>query len=151
MFENKKIRISKMHICPFEKYDNSRLKFDLEKYKDRLCVVDENKDIVVDVETGHQYPYVRTVSMIYFLNELEAKKVVVGKRVGCFEYDSICLSDLNSEDLKKCKEVIELLKQSFVFPNGNEQLTNEQYLELINRQKIEQKSKKMCKSRKKRK
>lgn len=150
MLENKKIRMAKMHICPFEKYDETRLKFDLEKYKERLCVIDENKDIVIDVENRHQYTYVRTVSMLYFLNEIELKKVEVGKRVACFEYNSICLSDLSSDDLKKCKEVIELLKQGFIFPEGNKQLTNEEYLELITNKKKEE-PKKMVKTRKKRK
>ena len=151
MIDEKKIRMARLHICCFENFDDKRLKYDLEKFPDRLCVIDEDKDIVVDVETRHQYTYVRTISMLYFLNELERKKISVGKRVGCFEYDSLSLGILSSDDLKECKEIINLLKQGFVFPDGNEELSNEEYLELINRSKIEEEPKKRCKTRKKRK
>ena len=61
MINDKKIRIAKIHICSFENYDENILKYNLEKYPDRICVIDEQKDIVVDVETRYQYQYVRTV------------------------------------------------------------------------------------------
>ena len=148
MINEKKIRIAKIHICSFENYNANILKYNLEKYPERICVIDEQKDIVVDVETRHQYPYIRTVNMSYFLNDSEKKKVIPGKRVGCFEYYSLSLFELSSDDLKKCNKIINLLKENYIFPEGNDELTNEQYLELINSSKKEKESKKKYKKRK---
>ena len=142
--------ITRMHICCFENPNGFGLERDLQKYPDRLCVLDEEKDIVIDVETGHKYTYIRTFSMIYFLNEIERKKVELGKRFACFKYDNALLN-ISSDELKKCKEIINLLKSGYEFPDGNKELTNEQYLELINTQKIEEEPKKIVKTRKKRK
>lgn len=147
MIKQNKPMIARIHICCFESFNNN-LKTDLQKYLDRLCIIDEEKDIVVDVETRHQYKYVRTVSMLYFLNELETKKIIPGKRFGCFKYDN-SLIDVSSDELKECKKIIDLLKQGYEFPNGNDVLTNEEYLELINRPKIEEQPKKLFKIGKK--
>lgn len=147
----KKPRITKLHICCFEKYNENILKMNLEKYPERLCVIDDINNIVVDVETRHEYEYVKTVNMLYFLSDLEAKKISPGKRVACFEYSFLSFGNLSSDELKNCKEIIELMKKGHKFPDGNQKLTNEEYLELINTQKIEEQPKKMVKTRKKRK
>ena len=151
MANEKKLRIARLHICNFENYNENILKMNLQKYPDRLCIIDDENDIVIDVETKHRYQYVRTINMLYFLSDFESKKVSVGKRVGCFEYSYLSLDKLTSDELKQCKEIINLLKQGFIFPDGNEELTNEQYLELINTPKMDEEPKKMIKSRKKRK
>ena len=151
MTNEKRFRITKLHICSFEKYDDRYLKKDLEKYPERLCIIDDQTNIVIDVETKHKYEYIKTINGLYFFSEFGSKVVPIGKRVGCFEYSYISIGNLSSDELRECKEIINLLKKGFSFPDGNEQLTNEQYLELINRPKLEEESKKMFKSRKKRK
>lgn len=148
--ENKP-RITKLHICCFEKYNENILKMNLEKYPERLCIIDAEKNFVIDVETRHEYEYVKTVNMLYFLSDLESKKISPGKRVACFEYSFLSIGNLSSDELRKCKDIIELLKKGYKFPDGNQELTNEEYLELINTQKTEEETKKMVKTRKKRK
>lgn len=148
--ENKP-RITKLHICCFEKYSENILKMNMEKYPERLCIIDDANNIVIDVGTRHKYEYVKTINMLYFLSDLEAKKVSPGKRVGCFEYSFLSMGNLTSDELKNCKEIIELLKQGHEFLDGNQELTNEEYLELINTQKKEEQVKKMVKTNKKKK
>lgn len=151
MNKEKRPLIARVHICCFDKFDETILKTDLNEYPDRLCIVDEENDMIIDVETKHRYTYVRTMSMLYFLNELERKKIKLGKRFGCFKYDNSLLK-ISSDELKQCREIINLLKQGFVFPDGNDELTNEEYLELINKSKTKEKksepSKIMIKKRK---
>jgi len=148
--ENDNYKIAKIHICNFEKKEDF-LKVNLNKFPERLCIIDEKNDIAVDVETKHQYPYIRTVSMMYFLNDTEVKKIKIGKRFACFEYFFLTLSGLNSEELIECKKIIESLKKGIKYPDGNDMLTNEQYLELINENKIQKQSNKILKKSKKRK
>ena len=40
--------ITRMHICCFENPNGFGLERDLQKYPDRLCILDEEKDIVFD-------------------------------------------------------------------------------------------------------
>lgn len=148
--QNEIYEIVKIHICNFEKKDDC-LKVNLNDFPERLCVIDNKNDVVIDVETKHKYPYIRTISMMYFLNEMEAKKITIGKRVACFEYSFLSLSRLNSKELIECEKIIESLKQGIQYPDGNDILTNEQYLALINKTKIHEEPIKTLKKRKKRK
>ena len=148
--ENDNYKIVKIHICNFEKKDDL-WKVNLNEFPERLCIIDNNNDIAIDVETKHQYTYIRTMSMMYFLNEMEVKKLKIGKRLACFEYSLLLLSTLSSEEITQCQEIIEALKQGFKYPDGNDMLTNEQYLELINKDKNKKESNKILKKHKKRK
>ena len=103
--ENENYKIVKMHICNFDKKGDF-LKVDLNDFPERLCIIDNKNDIAIDVQTKHKYPYIRTVSMMYFLNEMEAKKITIGKRVACFDYSLLSLSGLNSKELIECKKII---------------------------------------------
>jgi len=151
--ENENFRISKIHICVFdkEKESDNFFKLNINKYPVRICVIDEKRDIAIDVETKHQYPYVRIMNMSYSTDEQGLEEVTRGKRAACVEYHLCPYLELNSQILDKCGEVIKLLKDGFKFPEGNLELTNEEYLKLINQSKIEennQKNRKKCKKRK---
>ena len=143
MLEDKNYKIVKMHICSFER-KNGILLFDMNKYPERLCVHDKKNKIIIDVETGHKYPYVRVLNMQSFYNVEEIKDLTQDKRVGCMEY-ATCIVELNKETLKSCKNIIKLLQDGKCFPDGNEILSNEQYLEMINESKNNEKTKKIGK------
>ena len=139
------IRVAKIHICVFEKNNENQIKIDIQKYPDRLCVIDEEKNIVIDVQTKHQYPYIRTVNRLYFASNDDAARVKYGKRNACFEYHTMPMLEFTSLELDCCNEIIKQLKQGVKFLDGNEVLTNEEYLEAIKNEKTYNKVKKMIK------
>lgn len=141
MLEDINYKIVKMHICSFER-KNGILLFNTKKYPERLCVHDKKNKIVIDVETHHQYPYVRVTNMQDIYYKEDAKMLTPDKRVACMEYFT-SIYDLNKEELKQCKAIINLLQKGKSFLDGNQVLSNEQYLEIINNSKKGQKTKKM--------
>lgn len=141
------IRIARIHICTIEKADGNNIKLDLQNYPERLCVIDEENSIVIDVETKHQYPYIRTVNRLYFASEDDVARIKYGKRNAYFDYSNFLMLDFSLSELNRCKEIIEQLKQGVVFIDGNEALTNEEYLNMIKNSKKENPPKKKCKKR----
>ena len=146
MLEDKNYKILKMHICSFRR-KNGILTFDMEKYPERLCVFDKNHKMVIDVETGHQYSYIRVLNGQSFYDIEDVKMLTENNRVACMEYATF-IYDLEKETLEKCKNIIKLLQKGHVFPKGNEMLSNEAYLETINNVQNKEKSKKIGKKRK---
>lgn len=146
MLEDKNYKILKMHICSFER-KNGILTFDMKKYPERLCIYDKNNNVVIDVDTKHQYPYIRVLNGQSFYNIDEVKTLTSDRRVACMEYATF-IYDLEKELLKDCKNIINLLQKGYVFPSGNEMLTNEEYLATINNSQNKEKSKKVFKKRK---
>ena len=142
---NKRYEIVKMHICGFEESKNGVISY-LSKYPVRVCVVDRKRGRVVDIETMHEYPYVKVINLTYLSDS--NVKLEAGKRYACVEYATIISLELNSDELNKCNSVIKQLKQGYCFKDGNEELTNEEYLEMIN---SVQKTNKLVKKLKKRK
>ena len=146
MLENENYKIVQMHICSFERKDGM-LAFDMSKYPQRLCIHDKKNKMIVDVETQHQYPYVRILNMQYFYDIEEIKLLTPDKRVGCMEYATI-IPIFDSSTIEKCKNIIDLLKKGVAFPDGNQVLSNEQYLEAIKQPKEVGKTKKIGRKRK---
>ena len=146
MLEDKDYKILKMHICSFER-KNGILTFDMEKYPERLCVFDKNKKIVIDVETWHKYPYIRVLNGQSFYDITDVKMLTPNNRVACMEYATF-IHDLEKDVLEKCQKVIKLLQKGHEFPNGNEMLSNEDYLKFINNKENNVKTKKIGRKRK---
>ena len=146
MLEDENYRIIKIHICNFER-NNGILSFNTKKYPERLCVHDKKNNFVIDVETGHKYPYVRVLNMQYFYYIDDVKSLTENTRVACMEYvTTIC--DLTKEQLRECKNTIKLLQMGKLFIDGNQVLSNEQYLEMINNKEKTNKTKKIVRKRK---
>ena len=146
MLEDNNYKIVTMHICSFER-KNGMLSLNMNKYPERLCIHDKLNKVVIDVETNHQYPYVRILNMQSFYNIEESKMLTSDKRVACIEYATVPY-DLGKETLKKCQNIIKALKEGKEFPDGNKVLSNEQYLEMINDSQKNEKTKKLGKKRK---
>lgn len=136
--ENENYEIVIMHICKFERSDKDLI-LNLNKYPERLCVLDKNRNVAVDVNTAYEYPYVKIMNMAYSIDLDEHK------RYACIEYKSSLGLKAKKEDLLLCQEIINLLKQGFTFPDGNKELTNQEYLEML---KEEEKTAKILKKRK---
>lgn len=142
-----KYKIKEMHICKFEK-EKGLLNFDLNKYPSRICILDKQTGRVIDVETKHQYPYLKITNMSYLLQENKKEDIDINKRYACLEYATLLYSQLDSRMLNSCEEIINLLNSGYEFPNGNDELTNEQYLEMVNSNKKTENQVKKFKKRK---
>lgn len=126
--KNSRYHVCWVQICPFEKLENGILKPNRDEYPYRLCVIDKKTDCVVDVKTHHKYDHIHT-SLIYFLQE-ESKKIIAGKRYAINELQSSIFL-VSDEDLKNAEEIIYRLDNNIGFVEGNDILSNEQYLEKI--------------------
>ena len=123
--------IKEIYICPFDRVQPGKLKPNLKDYPTRICVIDDEKEIVIDIKTGLKYDYIKTTSHLYFLSQ-SYKKIKEDKRVAVFPL--MLMSD-DSYDLREVVKIINRLKRNETFEDGNEVYGNEQYLEYINQEK----------------
>lgn len=144
---NEKYEILEMHICAFEKTENGILKTDLNEYPKRLCVLDKNNKIVIDVLTLHKYEYIKTINTRYFVDDFKKEKMILGRRFACFK-NEISLFNFDSKIIKLCDEIIKSLDKGVIFKDGNEELTNYEYLNLINSKIMKFKTQKIYTKRK---
>ena len=144
---NERFKICEMYICPIYEKDGL-YKPDLE-YPTRYCVIDNVKEIAIDIKTRLKYDYVRTMSRLYFVSQ-SYKKIKGNRRVAIYPLASFGTLEY---DIKEVEKIIEALNNNEEFEDGNETFDNKEYLEYIRQeQQIEQnkikRSKKMGKSRK---
>ena len=116
-----------LQICPFDKINNGVLKPNREDYPYRLCVLDRQNSIAIDVKTEFSYNYILT-STVYFLNE-ESKKIEQGKRYAIMELH-LSILEIEKEDYLHANLIVNKLKYGKEFINGNF-ISNEEYLKNI--------------------
>lgn len=144
----RRFKICQIHVCPVYRIGND-FKPDME-YPSRYCVIDNEKQIAIDIKTKLKYDYIQTVSHLYFMSQA-AKKIKGNNRVAMFSYSSISYGKYNIEE---AKNIIEQLKNNVEFQDGNEVYDNKSYLEylkqeaLMETQKNENKVKKFPKRKK---
>ena len=119
--------VREIHICPFDRTDIGKLKPNLADYPARYCVIDMEKQIAIDIELKLKYDYIETVSWLHFVNQ-SYKKIKGDKRVAVYPYKLI---NDNNFDLIEAVQIMNQLKNNYEYPDGNEELNNEQYLKLI--------------------
>ena len=137
---NKNIRIIKVPICTFGITETKKIKLNMVEYPCRLCIIDQTKKIIVDVEHKMKYPYISKFDLI----ELEKNK---GKRIGFIQYNFLELIKLSSEELKNCVDVVKLLNQDYNIKDGIQEMSNEEYLKIVKLPKNEEKNKELTKKR----
>ena len=125
--KNNRYTICWTQICPFGRVENGMIKPNREDYPYRLCVLDKENGIVIDVKSKCRYDYIQT-SSIYFMKE-ESKKIELGKRYAIKELQSSMFLT-NDDDINQAREIMCLLKNGIGFADGN-MISNEQYLESI--------------------
>jgi len=141
---NERFSIKKIHICPFDVTDLGHLRPDL-SYPTRFCVIDNEKEIAIDIKTKLKYDYIPTVSQVNFLSE-SYKKITKDKRVAVISYATLNYNEINLEDVSK---IIDDLKNDKEFIDGNEFFNNQQYMDFINQEQIKEKNQKTKIKRKK--
>lgn len=125
-----RFKICEMYICPI--YEKEGLyKPDLE-YPTRYCVIDNAKEIAIDIKTGLKYDYVRTMSRLYFVSQ-SYKKIKGNRRVAIYPLASFGNLEY---DIKEAEKIIEALKNDKEFEDGNETFNNKEHLEYIRQEQL---------------
>ena len=124
----KKYDICWLQICPFDRLEGGILKPNRDDYPYRLCVLDRESSIAIDVKDEVSYEYIRT-STVYFLNQ-EAKKVEKDKRYAIMEIN-LYMKGIEKEDYIRANGIINKLNAGKEFIDGNS-ISNEEYLKNIN-------------------
>lgn len=117
-----------LQICPFERLDGGILRPNRDDYPYRLCVLDREKSLAIDVKSETSYEYIRT-SLVYFLNG-EAKKIEDNKRYAIMELH-LSILGIDSKDYEHANNILNELNNGKEFVSGNT-ISNEEYLENIN-------------------
>lgn len=130
---NERFNICEIHICPVYKVGDS-FKPDRE-YPARYCVIDEEKQIAIDIKTRLKYDYIPTASHLYFMSQ-SYQKIKGDNRVAILPYTSILYGNCN---LKAARNIIEELKNNVEFQDGNEVYDNKLYLEYLKQEALKEK------------
>lgn len=131
---NSKYQVFEFNICTFKLTPNGIIP-NLSDYPyRRLCVLDNTRNKAIDVNQELEYDYIKTMNGLYFVNE-SYKKIKENKRAAIFSVINIYL---DSNQLKKCKKVIKKLEDGHKFLDGNDALSNEEYLEILYNEKLKQ-------------
>lgn len=137
----KRFRIAETLICSFILKENGIVEPD-DRYPLRLCVIDEEKEIAIDVEHKLQYDYIKTSSSIY-LQHKAINHIKDNKRAAIFGCVTL-ESDISDKTmLKNAKDIIKSLEKNKKFIDGNSALNNDEYLEIVKRKKENPKTKKI--------
>ncbi len=131
--ENKRFLIKSMYICPFD-FSKENFVVQREGYPMRFCVLDTDKKIAVDILHGLKYDYLETLSGLYILSDY-ITQIKNGERYAAFPEQS---NGPDNITFSKALDIIKKLKAGGKFENGNEVLSNDEYLNLITKTGNEQ-------------
>ncbi|MDO4962598.1 MAG: hypothetical protein Q4E75_00635 [bacterium] len=121
-----------IYICPFIFVNEINVLPNFSDYPVRNCVIDKEKNIVIDIETEQQYDFLPTVSRLFVLTKFK-DKIKDGKRVGVKGMPS---KTFTLDEIEKSKKIIKRLQNGEKFIDGN-LISNEDYLKLISKEEIE--------------
>lgn len=134
---NNRFLVAKMYICPFIVINDVNLVPDFNNYPERDCVIDLEKDIVVDIDMELQYKYCKVPSRLFLYNEF-AEEIKAQQRLALYSFS---IHTVEGENLEKSKTIIENLSNGVRYLDGNI-ISNEDYLNKIKKEediKVKQK------------
>ena len=131
------------YICTFKIKENGVVPNITDYPYRRLCVVDNKRKKVIDIEHELEYDYIETMSQLYFINE-SSKKIKENKRAAIFP---VIVLSLKLDQRKKVSSIINKIENGYQFPDGNDVLSNQEYLNSFKKEKSKAKIK--CFKRKK--
>lgn len=127
---NERFSIERVFLFPLTLSSQNYLKLDVD-YPPRFCVIDKVKKIAIDIQMGLKYDYIETQSKMFILNG-HADKIKQNKRVAMGNISS--LSSIDDNTIKLGKKIIKKLENNEIFIDGNDVLSNEEYLQIVNNQ-----------------
>ena len=128
---SKKYQVNQVNICPFKISDRGFMPMLNEYPTARLCVIDKEEGFVIDVNHELKYDFLESSSMLYLINGA-SKKIRENRRVALNPLVNLGISD---EDQKKVENVLYKLEIGYEFEDGNDVLSNEEYLRKIEEEK----------------
>ena len=140
-----RFRIAETLICSFNIKEQGIIEPD-DRYPLRLCVIDEEKEIAIDVEHNLQYNYINTGSSLY-LQQKAIQFIKDDKRAAIFGCITLKSDIADKKILRRAEQIIQDLKKGKKFIDGNSVMSNEEYLEAITKDKTEQKVRKIGKKK----
>lgn len=120
--------IQSVFLLPLTLSTPNYLKLDF-NYPPRFCVIDKEKKIAIDIQMGLKYDYIETKSNLFVLNE-HADKIKENKRVAMGNITN--LSNIDENTIKLGKKIIKKIQNNDIFIDGNDVLSNEEYLQIVN-------------------
>ena len=140
-----KYSVNEVNICTFN-LENGQIKTNLNSFpQTRLCVIDNEAGIAVDVKHELKYDFIETVSGLYFVS-YALDKIKDNRRVAVFPLLNIGISE---DECKMAKSVINKLESGYEFQDGNIALSNEEYLKVLELEKLNSTNQKKYFKRKK--
>ena len=140
-----KYSVNEVNICTFN-LENGKNKTNLNSFpQTRLCVIDNEAGIAVDVKHELKYDFIETVSGLYFVS-YALDKIKDNRRVAVFPLLNIGISE---DECKMAKSVINKLESGYEFQDGNIALSNEEYLKVLELEKLNSTNQKKYFKRKK--
>ena len=128
---DKRYRITEVNICTFEYISDKCVKPRLNSYPHfRLCVIDKEKSIAIDIYHELKYDFLKTLNMVYFING-SISNIRENKRAAV---QPIITLDFTNDEIIRAKKIIKKLEEGYQFKDGNDVLNNEQYLELVEKE-----------------
>ena len=138
----KQYSVALFNICTFSINEVGIISTNLNEYPiTRLCVIDADRSIVIDVNHELKYDYLQTSSRLYFLNKVKDR--IKDNRRFAINLNGI-LPILSDKEILKIEKIKKKLDSGYDFVDGNDFLSNEEYkkkvkeesiLELKNKQK----------------
>ena len=130
MFDRYSVR--EVNVCTFNFDKGGCISTNLNQYPElRLCVIDRDQKIAIDVLHQVKYDYLETFSYLYFLNGT-FNKVKDDRRAAIFSYPNY---DLEKKFKNEIRDIINKLENGYEFCDGNDIYSNEKYLELLEKEK----------------
>ena len=139
-----KFELCELQICPFERLTVNNipyLKPLRNEYPYRLCILDRNNSIAIDIETNYLYEYIE-MSVIHFYGT-SFMKIKGDNRYAILRLPANTMCEVTNDTLKKANDIRDILNIGKVFENGNV-INNEDYLSQIsieNNKKVKRKRK----------
>lgn len=132
----KKYNICEANICTFKINEMGYVIPNLNEYPNyRLCVIDEEKNIAIDVRHELKYDFLPTNSNRNLEKGFSSKaKIKEGKRYAIFPVQIFAFG-LSKDDLNNSSRIIHMLDNNYDFADGNAVLSNEDYLKAIKKEK----------------
>lgn len=116
-------------ICPVILVKNSKLQLGI-NYPTRLCVLDKENNIVIDVIHGVKYDYIDTINGKFWIDG--GKKYGNNKRVGLFGSSCFIGKPLEEQTKNNINQIIFNLINKVDYLDGNKVFSNEEYVNIIN-------------------
>ena len=133
-----RFEIKELHICSF-KLQKTGVHPELEKYPQRLCVIDNERGKAIDIKHELEYDYIETMSGLYLINS-SIDKIKENKRAAIFPIITY-LSMIDEKDLLRAKRIITFLESGKKYADGNTVLSNEEYLKQVQKEEDNDKNK----------